>query len=162
MFTPIKIRHYLKPDAQAFIMNDKPLAVIILGNSERMIGKERLAATFYKAIEQHLIANGFRVEFDDGLPKTCPDLTAALWVAHSRGVDRIRCIPEEARGRFAILGDPDGAIAKDDLYWHTQIMEKYPDSPPPITEQPPVSHFVFSVVMQAEVNRAIRAYFKKR
>lgn len=138
--------------------NRKPLAVIIKGNPDRMKGNELRASYFYENIKAHLQKHGFVVEFDLGLDKTCPNKDAAVWVGHSRGTGRLRCIEEPDKPRFAVLGSPGGAIAPDDLAWHVLMEKRYPDSPPPLSEQPPRSHFIFDLAMKKEVDRAINAY----
>ena len=71
---------------------EKPLAVIIKGNGDRIaaLGMKKEAANFYKDLAARLEIQGYRVSFDEGLPNTIPDQSAALWVGHSRGVDRLQ------------------------------------------------------------------------
>ena len=72
----------------------KPLAIIIKGNPKYLDNPavQDLARTFYGNIEATLESNGFRVEYDAGEPYTTPK-DAAVWVAHSRGIDRIQYAP---------------------------------------------------------------------
>jgi len=78
------------------MVNKKPLAVIIKGNPKylRMPKIKPLAIAFYAEIKQLLIARGFRVTFDPGKEYTSPDKTAKAWIAHSRGIDRLRFAPK--------------------------------------------------------------------
>lgn len=69
-----------------------PLAVIIMGNP-KYVDDPRvrdLAEAFYQEIKRILEKRGYRVELDPGEPYTSPDESAALWVGHSRGIDRLR------------------------------------------------------------------------
>jgi len=70
----------------------KPLAIIVKGNAERIssAGMDKSANKFYDELKKTLEAKGYRVEFDDGLPNTVPNQKAALWVGHSRGIDRLK------------------------------------------------------------------------
>jgi hypothetical protein len=70
----------------------KPLAIIIKGNPKylRQPKIKPLAAKFYAEIEQLLREKGYEVEFDAGKPYTAPKMYAAVWIGHSRGIDRLR------------------------------------------------------------------------
>lgn len=73
----------------------KPLAIIIKGNN-KYTGNHRvkpIARAFYAEIQQILETKGYRVEFDAGLPYTVPKIYSDVWVAHSRGIDRLRFAP---------------------------------------------------------------------
>lgn len=68
------------------------LAVIVKGNP-KYIKKPRIkpmADQFYSDIKSILENQGYSVELNPGRPYTRPDISAALWVGHSRGVDRLR------------------------------------------------------------------------
>lgn len=72
------------------------LAIIIKGNPKylRNFRVKRLATLFYGEIRQILEEKGYAVEYDDGKPYTSPKVFAAVWVAHSRGIDRLRFGPD--------------------------------------------------------------------
>lgn len=53
-----------------------------------------LADDFYRDLKERLEVLGWSVSFDEGLPYTVPSEDAQLWVAHSRGIDRLRFAPE--------------------------------------------------------------------
>lgn len=97
--------------------------VLIVGNPEKMKGQEKLAGAYYRAITDFVESQGFAVKVDPGEPKTCPDMSAAFWIAHSRGVDRIRCIDPKDQWRFLKLGDPDGVIHPVDAKWQAGITD---------------------------------------
>lgn len=71
---------------------EQPLAIIIKGNQLYLRNHrvKPLAEKFYGEIKQILEARGYRVEFNSGAPYTTPKIYAAVWVAHSRGIDRLR------------------------------------------------------------------------
>ena len=76
--------------------NFKPLAIIVKGNP-KYIEDPRvkiMASKFYEEIRRRLVARGFRVAFDPGEEFTRPSTKAKLWVAHSRGKDRLQYAPE--------------------------------------------------------------------
>lgn len=74
----------------------KPLAVIIKGNPVYLDNHEiaPMAETFYDELKQLLENKGFEVTFDAGAPHTLPDISAKVWVAHSRGIDRLDYAPK--------------------------------------------------------------------
>ena len=73
-------------------MYKKPLAIIIKGNDKYINNPKikSIADTFYNDIKLKLEAKGYEVKFDDGMPYTIPDETASVWIAHSRGIDRLQ------------------------------------------------------------------------
>lgn len=75
------------------------LAVIIKGNP-KYIEKpivELMANSFYNGIKVMLERKGFRVTFDAGEPFSTPDESAYVWIAHSRGIDRLRFAPSHIK-----------------------------------------------------------------
>ena len=67
------------------------LAVIVKGNSN-YINHPKIktnADKFYNDIAKILMKNGYKIEFDDGLPGTHPNLNAQVWIGHSMGIDRL-------------------------------------------------------------------------
>jgi hypothetical protein len=58
---------------------------------------QKVAHSFYERIKTILVNKGYRVEFDAGEPLTRPDIKATVWVAHSRGVDRLRFAPDNVK-----------------------------------------------------------------
>lgn len=73
----------------------KPLAVIVKGNPKylNMPANVPLAEAFYTEIQTILEKRGYDVAFDPGIEYTSPDETAAVWIGHSRGIDRLRFAP---------------------------------------------------------------------
>lgn len=74
---------------------DKPLAIIVKGNSKYIEDPEikPLAKRFYSEVKDILKAKGYKVKFDPGLSETRPDITAKVWVAHSKGISRLKYAP---------------------------------------------------------------------
>ncbi|HEX8591303.1 MAG TPA: hypothetical protein VF696_00930 [Candidatus Paceibacterota bacterium] len=68
-------------------------AVIIKGNPDLVQNNPR-ADTFYAELTTFLEDHGYEVLLDAGEPYTTPE-PAELWVAHSRGADRLRFAPQE-------------------------------------------------------------------
>lgn len=70
----------------------RPLAIIIKGNLKRIASANmsKPADAFYNKIKDILEKQGYRVEFDLGLPETTPSQSADLWIGHSRGADRLQ------------------------------------------------------------------------
>lgn len=116
-----------------------PRVVIIKGNPAKMVGQEQVADTYYRSIADYVTKKGFDVSFDDGEPMTCPDLNVVFWIAHSRGVERIRCIDAEEHWRFLKFGVVDGVIHPKDAQWQKSIADHKSS-----TEQPPKEHFEFT------------------
>lgn len=73
----------------------EPKAIIVKGNPKYLKDPEvsELAKKFYEEIKKLLEKKGFAVSFDPGEPFTSPDEAAAVWVGHSRGIDRLRFAP---------------------------------------------------------------------
>ena len=135
----------------------KQVACIIKGNPDRMIGQEDLAKKYYNDIKEYLEYKGFIVIFDDGLPYTCPPIEdVSIWIGHSRGVGRIKCLSDDKKELFGKLGDLEGGINSEDKIWQLK-MNKYFDKgvQPPKEEQPPKDHFEFSREHKEEVDRII-------
>lgn len=78
---------------------EKPLAIIIGGNPKylRKLKIRPLAEKLYAEIEQLLREKGYEVEFDEGKPYTIPKVYSAVWIAHSRGIDRLRFAPARVK-----------------------------------------------------------------
>lgn len=72
------------------------LIIIIKGNMDRLLTESirKIADNFYNNIKQQLENKHYQVEFDAGLPYTLPNTNAFMWLAHSRGVDRLRFAPK--------------------------------------------------------------------
>jgi hypothetical protein len=79
--------------------HEKPLVVIIKGNPKylRQLKIRPLAEHFYAVIKSMLVAKGYEVEFDEGKPYTIPKVYAAVWIGHSRGIDRLRFAPTRVK-----------------------------------------------------------------
>lgn len=72
-----------------------PLAIIIKGNPKYLHDPKvaLIAQAYYRQIKSLLESRGYRVEFNSGAPRTIPKTSAVLWVAHSRGIDRLQYAP---------------------------------------------------------------------
>lgn len=72
-----------------------PLAVIIKGNPKYLDDPKMkpLANIFYAEISIILKVRKYRVEFDAGEAYTTPNETARVWIAHSRGISRLKFAP---------------------------------------------------------------------
>lgn len=77
----------------------KPRAVIIKGNPAYITNNPK-ADAFYAELEKLVREAGYDPSFDPGEPFTSPDEKAALWVAHSRGGDRLRFAPPGVKTLF--------------------------------------------------------------
>lgn len=115
------------------------MVVIIKGNPEKMIGQEKRAENYYKDIAEYVEDKGYNVVFDDGEPYTCPDLDVAFWIAHSRGTDRIKCIPEEDQWRFLEFGISGGINHPKDEEHQNSIKDHLTNDQQPVKE-----HFEFT------------------
>lgn len=75
------------------------LAIIIKGNPKYLRNHKvkPMAEKFYAEIKQLLEAKGYEVEFDPGKPYTLPKIFAAVWIGHSRGIDRLRFAPQRVK-----------------------------------------------------------------
>jgi hypothetical protein len=77
----------------------KPLAVIVKGNPKYITDPKvkNKADAFYSRIKVIMEQKGYRVSYDAGEERTRPDVTADVWIAHSRGIDRLRFAPDGVR-----------------------------------------------------------------
>lgn len=125
--------------------------VIIMGNPDKMHGMEKLAETYYNAIAGWVKDEGFAVEFDPGEPMTCPNPNATFWIAHSRGVDRVRCIDKKDQWRFLKFGSLDGVIHPVDAKWQATIEDHVSTK-----ELPPKEHFEFTSKQKQAIDMIIR------
>jgi hypothetical protein len=71
-------------------------AIIILGNNDIINSTKwkNISNKFYNDLKKYLEDRNFKVEFDEGKEFTKPK-QADLWIAHSRGVDRLRFASKE-------------------------------------------------------------------
>jgi hypothetical protein len=125
--------------------------VIIKGNPKKMKGMEKLAESYYAAIAEYVKELGYEPTFDPGEPRTCPDMTAAFWIAHSRGVDREVCIEAEDQWRFLKFGALEGVIHPKDAKWQKSITDHLTTS-----ELPPKEHFEFTRDQQKAIADLVR------
>jgi 8-oxo-dGTP pyrophosphatase MutT (NUDIX family) len=86
----------------------KPLAIIVKGNPLYLDRNRELADAFYGEVESILVSKGFEVRYDAGEPYTLPDRSADLWVAHSRGEDRLRFAPKDVKTLKLVTKAYDG------------------------------------------------------
>ena len=124
--------------------------VIIKGNPEKMVGHEKRAHDYYQAIVDYIQHKGYRAHFDEGKPHTCPDLDVAFWIGHSRGADRIVCIPDDQRWRFLEFGVKGGVIHPKDEQHQDAIRDHRTTKQLPIKE-----HFVFTRDQQNAIDNLI-------
>ena len=77
----------------------KPLAVIVKGNPKYITDPKvkNKADAFYSRIKVILEQKGYRVVYDAGEEYTRPDVTAKVWIAHSKGIGRLRFAPDGVR-----------------------------------------------------------------
>ncbi len=71
---------------------DSKIAVIVMGNP-KYVDDPRvrdLAEALYQEVKRILVDKGYQVELDPGEPYTQPRNDAAVWIGHSRGIDRLR------------------------------------------------------------------------
>lgn len=87
-------------------------AVIIKGNP-KFIEDDIDADNFYKEIGAYLETLNYEVSFDTGEPYTSPK-NAALWIGHSRGVDRLRFAPKDTYVLAFGSSHKDGVNHPDD------------------------------------------------
>ncbi|BDD79634.1 hypothetical protein [Burkholderia phage FLC9] len=92
------------------------LAIIIQGNPKylRQPKIRPLAEKFYGEIKSLLEEKGYVVEFDPGKPYTHPKIYAAVWVAHSRGIDRLRFARPSTKRIALQTKDHDQTFADND------------------------------------------------
>lgn len=112
-------------------------AIIIKGNPQYIEGNED-ADKFYNELKTMLDNLGYAAEFDPGEPHTIPDESAALWVGHSRGKDRLRFAPETVKTLYV---DP----YQD---WH-----RAEDGPLPEGEVPPAEHYIVTDRLKKELQK---------
>lgn len=73
--------------------------MIVKGNPKYLNDRKvkNQADAFYARIKSLMEQRGYRVTYDAGEERTRPDVTADVWIAHSRGVDRLRFAPDGVR-----------------------------------------------------------------
>lgn len=125
--------------------------LIIKGNPEKMVGQEKRADDYYRAIADYIKNKGYCVRFDEGKPHTCPDLDVAFWIGHSRGADRIVCVPDDQRWRFLEFGVKGGIIHPKDEKHQEMIRDHLTTKQQPIKE-----HFMFTQDQQNAIDDLIK------
>lgn len=101
-----KIDNYLK---------NKPIAVVVKGNVDRMSdASKKLANKLYLDIKSKLESQGYKVEFDEGLPNTLPRTDADVWLGFSRGADRLQYAPSNVK-TYKIESGSIGKIYSGDI-----------------------------------------------
>jgi hypothetical protein len=119
-------------------------AVIIEGNPKYIAGNQ-LAITYYNDIEKYLKKNGVTTVIrDPGDDYTCPP-KADLYIGHSRGAGRVRCMKKGEEYRFLMFGDPDGIIHPDDAKWQAARGK------PGIPDEPPDCHYEFTMAQKQAI-----------
>jgi hypothetical protein len=93
----------------------KPLAIVIMGNPRYIDDpKLRVKATALYCKIKMFLQNRYEVRFDAGKPFTLPDTHAQLWVAHSRGIDRLQYAPKGIKTIALQTQDHDQQYETDD------------------------------------------------
>lgn len=127
-------------------------AVIIEGNP-KYIANNPLAIKYYNDIEAFLKANGVKsVMRDAGKDYTCPP-KADIYIGHSRGAGRIRCLSQDEKYRFLRFGDPGGFIHPEDARWQATFK-------PGSDESPPDCHYEFIAEQKTAILALIRTLSK--
>lgn len=95
----------------------RPLAVIVKGNPKyiNMPAVKAMADHFYGEIKQLLEAKGYRVLFNVGRAYTSPNPKAAVWIGHSRGIDRLQFAPPHVRTIALQTQDHVNTYASNDV-----------------------------------------------
>lgn len=98
------------------------LAIIITGNPKylRQPKIRPLAQEFYDEIQKLLAEKGYVVEFDPGKPYTSPKMYAAVWIGHSRGIDRLRFAKGSTKTIALQTKDRD---QESRFEWHYQLSD---------------------------------------
>ncbi len=104
-------------------------AVIIKGNP-KFITDNPDADRFYGEVKSFLEELGYFVTFDAGEPYTSP-IKADLWIAHSRGSERLRYAPEGTKtialGSEGGINHPeDKSLVRGDIpeKWHYLLTDE--------------------------------------
>lgn len=130
-------------------------AVIITGNPKYI--NNAVAKQYYEDIAIYLRQLGVNeIILNDGAPMTCPPKDADLYIAHSRGCDRDRCISDPKKP-FVKLGDPAGVIHPEDLKWHQEVFKFQRGGD--ITPVP--EHFLFFKEQREAVRHAVESACKR-
>lgn len=129
-------------------------AVIITGNPKYI--NTPVAKKYYEDIAIYLRSLGVNeITLNGGEPMTCPP-KADLYIAHSRGCDRERCVTDP-KTPFVKLGDPEGVIHPTDLKWHQEVFKFQRGGD--IT--PPDEHFLFFKEQREAVRHAVETACKR-
>lgn len=77
----------------------RPLAIIITANPNYILKPvlKKWSDALYADVKARLEARGYRVDFNTGYQYNLPDNTAAVWVGHSGGINRLQYAPEHVR-----------------------------------------------------------------
>lgn len=91
----IKMKSFLAAALEGHV-DEKPVAIIVKGNPKYLNNEKvkPLAEALYAEIKKILEEKGYAVEFDAGKEYTQPREGAAVWIGHSRGIDRLRFAPK--------------------------------------------------------------------
>lgn len=98
---------------------EKKRAVVIKGNPAYLKKYKKWSDAFYSEIESILVDRGLEVSFDPGLPFTVPK-EAEVYVAHSRGLDRLRFVDPRSIRIALETNDPNDG----DSEGHYQLSDK--------------------------------------
>lgn len=117
-------------DLREDLKGDRPIAVIIKGNPRYLEDPKvsKQARAFYKEIKEILVERGYKVKTNAGEEFTTPDENAAVWIGHSRGIDRLQYAPKGVKtielqtlshGRFYPTKAAEGLSEEHyKLSWH--------------------------------------------
>lgn len=128
-------------------------ATLITGNP-KYIHDNPMASDYYDQIISYLEDHGFSVTVDPGDDYTCPP-KSDLYIGHSRGAGRYRCVedvPEEA-WRFLKFGDLDGISHPVDRKYQVKYEKDFAtDKRIP---SPPDEHYVFIPEQKEAIDRLV-------
>lgn len=139
---------------EGYVGGRRPLATLITGNPRFIDGNDE-AEKYYQDIEKYLVDWGYEVARDPGENFTCPP-KSDLYVGHSRGAGRYRCVANnpDLQWRFLKFGDLDGYIHPKDAQFQKANQHLFGTSRAPT---PPKEHYEFT----KEQKRAIDTVSEK-
>lgn len=116
-------------------------ATLILGNP-KYIRSNPAAKAYYQEIVDYLESSGCTVTVDAGEPYTCPPMSD-LYIGHSRGAGRYRCVEDdpEASWRFLKFGDIDGVMHPKDRAYQVKYDGSFGTKK--TIPDPPKEHYMF-------------------
>lgn len=135
-------------------------ATLITGNP-KYIHNNPQAQNYYDEIVSHLEDHGFAVTVDPGEAYTCP-IRSDLYIGHSRGAGRYRCVEDDPlrSWRFLRFGDLDGISHPVDRAYQEKYKAHFGTDkriPPP-----PKEHYVFTNEQKEAIDALVEDIHKGR